>query len=185
MGKTLHQLAEGTTIRSWPLYIHFLISWTWSMSVLASTTQIGVSISTVRAGCGMWSGAHRDGFIVGIGPSKGPETDWWAHNHFQNGSDILFCETALCQATDYVPGWSVTKVWKQSYILGGLSCPSISQEACVKASLKHGGWKSQGQDGVFGLLRKGTMMEYLVHKCEGKWRIYHKLTGVLSSNQTQ
>lgn len=44
------------------------------MKVSASTTQMGLSISMVRAEFGTCSGNHRDGFIVGIGPVEGPGT---------------------------------------------------------------------------------------------------------------
>jgi len=43
------------------------------MSVFASVTQIGVSISIAIAKTKRGRGAHRDGIIVGAGPARGPE----------------------------------------------------------------------------------------------------------------
>ena len=39
---------------------------------------MGVSISRGRANCETWSGSHREGFMVEIGPTEGPEQN---HQH--------------------------------------------------------------------------------------------------------
>lgn len=58
------------------------MSWMWSINVLASATQIGVSISMVTADNKAKICYHRDGIIVEVGPEEGP---------------VVAISTALCE----------------------------------------------------------------------------------------